>query len=76
MPVLPLATEIGLVNVPIKPPFKVALKVPLESPMVIVPVPKEAATVPITAPLSIKTPPVNIFAPERVSVPAPALVSA
>jgi len=66
-PVLPEATEIGLANVPTKAPLNVALALPLESPMVIVPVPvappKDPATSPLTVPDLMIRPPVKTFVP-------------
>jgi len=75
-PVLPEATEIGLANVPTKPPLNVALALPLLSPIVIVPpVPNaKALVVPLTVPDLIIKPPVKVLAPERTNVPAPFLV--
>ena len=45
-PVLPEATLMAFVNVPASPPLNVALADPALSPIVIVPVPNAAATVP------------------------------
>lgn len=74
-PVLVEATEIGLANVPVKVLLNVALALPPESPMVIVPVPKALTlVVPLTVPACIVTPPPKELLPLKVSVPAPFLV--
>ena len=74
-PVLVEATEIGLANVPPKSLLNVALALPLESPMVIVPVPKALAlVVPETMPDLMITPPSKELFPESTNVPAPSLV--
>ena len=57
VPVFPAATVIALVCVPAKPPFKVAFDDPEEFPIVIVPVPKAAAVVPLRVPALIVVPP-------------------
>ena len=54
--VLPEATEIALAKVTAPAPFRVALAAPVLSPMVIVPVPKEPATLPLAVPALIVNP--------------------
>lgn len=67
MPELVEATEIGLANVPLRAPLRVALALPPESPMVIVPVPvappKDPATLPLTVPALMIRPPVKTLVP-------------
>src|ERR1700691_560874 len=75
-PVLPAATAIGLANTTAAPPLKVAFAAPLLLPMVMVPVPKALATVPMTVPASIVVPPEYALAPDRVRVPTPPMLSA
>ena len=71
LPLLPAATVIGLANVPANPPLSVASALPLESPIVIGPVPKALAlVVPETVPALMVRPPEKVLAPERVTVPA------
>lgn len=69
-PELPDATVIGFGKITLPPPIRVALLLPLESPMVIVPLPlppKALATVPSTVPDRIERPPVKVFTPDNVS---------
>ncbi len=80
LPLLPEATVIGLANVnavPVGLTDKVAFAVPLVSPMVIAPVPEPPKALvlvaPFTSPALMVKPPVKVFTPERVSVPAPVL---
>jgi len=70
VPLLPEATVIGLANVPTNPPFKVALALPLESPMVMIFAfaPKALAlVVPETVPARMFKPVVKVFTPARVN---------
>ena len=68
IPELPLATEIGFVNVPTNPPFSVASAEPVVLPMVIVPLlPKALAlVVPVTVPALMVVPVVYVLTPESV----------
>ena len=61
-PVLPEATEIALAKVATPAPLKVALTAPTLSPIVIVPVPKEPATLPLAVPALIVNPVVSVLA--------------
>ncbi len=67
----PDATVIGLANVPAKPPFNVALELPVLSPRVMAPVPEPpkalVLVVPLTVPALMVSPPVKVLAPESVS---------
>jgi len=70
VPVLPEATVIGFWNGPANPPLKVALTLPLPSPMVMTLefAPKAfALVVPLTVPPLIVRPVVNEFTPLRIS---------
>jgi hypothetical protein len=70
VPLEPEAIVIGLANVNAPPPFNVALAEPLESPIVMTLAfaPKALAlVVPLTVPLFIVRPVVNVFAPLKVS---------
>ena len=55
-PVLPEATDITLAKVTAPAPLKVALAAPALSPIVIVPVPNEPATLPLAVPALIVNP--------------------
>ena len=62
VPEFPEAIEIGLAKLTAPSPLNFASAEPTESPMVMVPpFPKEAATLPLTMPVLMVTPVVNVF---------------
>ena len=70
-PEFPDATVIGFGKGPATPPINVALLLPVESPIVTVPVPdppNALATVPSQVPFLIVRPVVKVFAPDKISV--------
>ena len=70
VPVVPVASTIGLANV-LPSPWSVAAVLPLVSPIVIVPVPEppkaDVLVVPLNVPALMVSPPVKVLAPDRVS---------
>lgn len=67
VPVFPASTVIGFAIIPVKLPDNIAVLLPLESPSIIGPVPKAAATLPNTVPDLIVTPLEKVLVPDNAN---------